>query len=72
MRFEEDQLKHFFETFFSLPQPEWSGFLADTLTMTELVSAMVRLFGKAPNDVRWGLMQFAEREAPLLWQVITA
>ncbi len=72
MRFEEEQLKHFFETFFSLPKAEWSGFLADTLTMPELLLAMIRLFGTAPNDVRWGLMQFAEREAPLLWRSLTA
>lgn len=72
MRFDEDRLLHFFDTFFSLPQPQWSGFLANTLTTPELVAAMIRLFGKAPNDVRWGLMKFAEREAPLLWRSLTA
>ena len=72
MRFEEDRLLHFFETFFRLPQHQWSGFLANTLTTPELVMAMIRLFGMAPNDVRWGLMKFAEKEAPLLWKSITA
>ncbi|MCM1981901.1 lycopene beta cyclase [Lyngbya confervoides] len=72
MRFEEARLHHFFETFFSLPQEQWTGFLANTLTTPELVQAMIHLFALAPNDVRWGLMKFAEREAPLLWRSITA
>ena len=72
MRFEEERLLHFFETFFNLPQHQWAGFLANTLSTTDLVIAMINLFGKAPNDVRWGLMKFAQREAPLLWQSITA
>lgn len=72
MRFEEAQLKQFFDTFFSLPQEQWSGFLADTLTMPELIGAMLKLFGQAPNDVRWGLMQFVGKEAPLLWRSLTA
>ena len=72
MRFEETRLLHFFETFFNLPQAQWSGFLANTLSTPDLIIAMVHLFGQSPNDVRWGLMKFAEREAPLLWQSITA
>jgi lycopene cyclase-like protein len=71
MRFDEDRLKHFFDTFFSLPQSRWAGFLADGLTPPELVLAMVRLFAIAPNDVRWGLMQFPGKEAPLLWDFLT-
>ncbi|MFM8525344.1 MAG: lycopene beta cyclase [Cyanobacteriota bacterium] len=71
MRFEEAQLRHFFATFFSLPQPQWSGFLANTLSVPELVAAMVRLFAIAPADVRWGLFQSQGRELslvrPLLW-----
>ena len=39
MRFEEDRLLHFFETFFSLPQYQWSGFLANTLNTPQLVTA---------------------------------
>lgn len=71
MRFEEAQLQHFFETFFSLPQAQWAGFLADRLTPLELISAMLRLFATAPNDVRWGLMQFPGQEAQLLWDFLT-
>jgi lycopene cyclase-like protein len=71
MRFDEAQLRHFFATFFSLPEPQWSGFLANTLTVQELVAAMVRLFAIAPGDVRWGLFSSQGRELslirPLLW-----
>lgn len=72
MRFEEVQLKHFFDTFFSLPKEQWAGFLADTMATPELVQAMLILFGQAPNDVRWGLMQFVGKEASLLWRSLTA
>lgn len=57
MDFDGPRLNRFFETFFSLSTPQWSGFLADTLSFPELISAMLVLFGKAPNDVRWGLMR---------------
>lgn len=71
MRFDEAQLRHFFATFFSLPEAQWSGFLANTLTVGELVAAMVRLFAIAPGDVRWGLFSSQGRELalirPLLW-----
>ncbi len=71
MRFDEAQLRHFFASFFSLPQPQWSGFLANTLTVPELVTAMLRLFAIAPADVRWGLFSSQGRELslvrPLLW-----
>lgn len=71
MRFEEAQLRHFFATFFSLPEAQWTGFLTNTLTVPELVAAMVRLFVSAPFDVRWGLFSSQGRELalirPLLW-----
>jgi lycopene cyclase-like protein len=66
MRFEEDQLRHFFATFFAMPEELWYGFLANTLSVPELVAAMVRLFACAPGDVRWGLMQPRDRELALL------
>lgn len=71
MRFNEAQLNHFFESFFALNKPQWSGFLADSLTPIELVGAMIQLFIKAPNDVRWGLMQFPGKEGPLFWDFLT-
>jgi lycopene beta-cyclase len=71
MRFDEVRLKQFFDTFFSLPQRQWSGFLTDGLSTPELVAAMVRLFIIAPNSVRWGLMQFPGQESNLLWQFLS-
>jgi lycopene beta-cyclase len=71
MRFDEARLKHFFDAFFALPQTQWAGFLADGLTPVELVAAMVRMFAIAPNDVRWGLMQFPGKEAGLFWDFVT-
>ncbi len=71
MRFNNVQLNHFFETFFALETAKWSGFLSDGLTTIELVLAMLQLFAKAPNNVRWGLMQFLGKEAPLFWRFLT-
>jgi lycopene cyclase-like protein len=72
MRFDEARLTHFFDTFFALPRSQWSGFLADGMTSPELVGAMLRLFVAAPNDVRWGLMQFPGKEAGLFWEFLRA
>jgi lycopene beta-cyclase len=71
MRFDEVLLKQHLDTFFSLPQSQWSGFLADTLSTPELIAAMVRLFAIAPNSLRWGLMQFPGWESNLFWQFIS-
>ncbi len=70
MRFREDQLRHFFATFFSLPSPIWYGFLTNTLPLPELLWAMVRLFLLAPWDVRWGLMRQRGRELSLAWRLL--
>jgi lycopene beta-cyclase len=70
MRFSEQDLRAFFSTFFALPEQQWYGFLTNTLSLSELVSAMVRLFAQAPADVRWGLMQPKGREAGLLWRAL--
>jgi lycopene beta-cyclase len=71
MRFDEVLLKQHFETFFSLPQSQWAGFLADRLSTPELLAAMIRLFAIAPNSLRWGLMQFPGWESNLFWQFIS-
>ena len=71
IRFDEVLLKQHLDTFFTLPQSQWAGFLADRLSTPELVSAMVRLFAIAPNSLRWGLMQFPGLESNLLWQFIS-
>jgi lycopene beta-cyclase len=71
MRFDEVLLKQHLDTFFSLPQSQWSGFLTDSLSTPELIAAMVRLFAIAPNSLRWGLMQFPGWESNLFWQFIS-
>ena len=70
MRYPEGQLRQFFATFFSLPTPQWHGFLTNTLTLPALVGAMVRLFAVAPWSVRLGLMQQQGRELPLMLRLL--
>jgi lycopene cyclase-like protein len=65
MRFSEPQLRAHFATFFSLPEAQWYGFLANTVTVPELVAAMVQLFAKAPWSVKAGLMAMQGRELAL-------
>jgi hypothetical protein len=65
MRFPEAQLREFFATFFSLPNDLWYGFLANTLSVVQLLGAMLQLFFKAPWSVRWGLMAMKGRELQL-------
>ena len=72
MGFEAERLDHHFKTFFSLPTSDWSGFLSDTLSTPELVRAMLGLFGRAPNDVRWGLMKSVRGSGNLLWRSLAA
>jgi hypothetical protein len=71
MRFPEAQLREFFATFFSLSNVLWYGFLANTLSIPQLLGAMLWLFFKAPWSVRWGLIQMKGRELQfglrLLW-----
>jgi lycopene cyclase-like protein len=71
MDFDGPRLNRFFETFFSLSTHHWAGFLADALSFPELISAMLVLFGKAPNDVRWGLMRSMLTHGDLLKQTLT-
>ena len=70
MRYPEDQLRQFFQVFFSLPSAQWYGFLTNTLTLPQLIAAMVRLFVTAPWSVRWGLMQQQGRELALLLRLL--
>ena len=73
MRYPEPQLRAHFATFFSLPNEQWYGFLANTATVTELLAAMVRLFAAAPWSVKAALMAQRGRELQLglrlLWPV---
>ena len=70
MRYPEDQLRAFFTTFFGLPTEQWYGFLTNTLSLPQLIAAMVRLFAVAPWTVRWGLMQQQGRELALLLRLL--
>lgn len=72
IRFDEAQLRHHFASFFQLPEEQWYGFLTNTITPTELLAAMVRLFVLAPNDVRWGLMELRGRELTLMAKMLAA
>ncbi|MCP9858478.1 lycopene cyclase family protein [Cyanobium sp. Cruz-8D1] len=56
MGFSEAQLRQFFASFFRLSGPQWSGFLANTLGVPELLAAMLRLFSLSPWGVRAGLL----------------
>jgi len=70
MRFPEAQLRQFFASFFELPGDQWYGFLANTLPLPQLVGAMLGLFARAPQGVRWGLTEPRGRELALLGQLI--
>ncbi|MFN7678852.1 MAG: lycopene beta cyclase [Cyanobacteriota bacterium] len=70
MRFDEARLRHHFQTFFQLPVEQWTGFLTNTLAPRDLLVAMVRLYGQAPWDVRWGLMALPGREGALLARML--
>jgi hypothetical protein len=49
---------------------QWFGFLTNTLSLPQLIAAMLRLFVVAPWRVRWGLMQQQGRELALLGRLI--
>ncbi|MEM8613934.1 MAG: lycopene beta cyclase [Cyanobacteria bacterium P01_H01_bin.105] len=68
MRFDHPQLCCLFNAFFQLPRRQWSGFLADSLSTTHLLAAMVNMFSKAPNSVRGGLIRTVGTDGHLLWE----
>ena len=70
MRFEEKLLRGFFVEFFSLPNKQWYGFLTNTLTFKELISAMWQMFKKSPWNIKQGLMKMHGRELNLLLKVL--
>ncbi len=71
MAFDTHNLQQFFTSFFDLDQRQWSGFLADTLALPEIVQAMVGLFGQTSNSVRWGLMSSVVSHGNLLRRTLT-
>ncbi|PSN16283.1 lycopene cyclase [filamentous cyanobacterium CCT1] len=70
MAFDASQLHQFFAAFFSLPTDDWAGFLADSMTLPEVVQAMIGLFGRAPNPVRLGLMRSVFSHGHLLGRTL--
>ncbi|MGB3135281.1 MAG: lycopene beta cyclase [Nodosilinea sp.] len=70
MAFDAPQLHQFFAAFFSLPTDDWAGFLADSMTLSEVVQAMIGLFGRAPNPVRLGLMRSVFTHGHLLGRTL--
>ena len=72
MAFNTHDLQQFFTTFFELEKSQWSGFLADTSTLPEIVQAMLVLFGRTSNPVRWGLMSSVLTHGNLLRRTLTA
>ncbi|MGC1307819.1 MAG: lycopene beta cyclase [Phormidesmis sp.] len=71
MAFKTRDLQQFFTTFFELEQSQWAGFLADTSTLPEIVQAMLVLFGRTSNPVRWGLMSSVVSHGNLLRRTLT-
>ena len=63
--FNEANLKAFFSSFFTLAQHQWFGFLTNTLSLWQLIVAMLQLFIKSPTNVRWGLIGFSFFKAKL-------
>jgi lycopene beta-cyclase len=72
MAFNTRELQQFFTAFFELEKSQWSGFLADTSTLPEIVQAMLVLFGRTSNPVRWGLMTSVLTHGNLLRRTLTA
>lgn len=70
MAFDAPQLHQFFDAFFNLPTDDWAGFLTDSLSLPEVVQAMLGLFGRAPNPVRWGLMRSVFSHGHLLGRTL--
>jgi len=47
----------FFDAFFRLPTEAWSGYLAGTLSPSDLGSVMTRLFRSLPLSLRWRMVR---------------
>ncbi|MFM8319948.1 MAG: lycopene cyclase family protein [Chloroflexota bacterium] len=59
--FDAPTLQQFFAAFFRLPQPQWAGYLSDTLDLPGLLSTMLAVFRVAPAPVRRGLLRAGMR-----------
>jgi lycopene beta-cyclase len=70
MRFNEAQLHDFFTTFFHLPRERWAGYLSNTLSTAELMTTMLRIFGRAPHPVQRSLTTSILPNRQLLWHTL--
>jgi lycopene cyclase-like protein len=52
-----DETSRFFDAFFRMPLASWAGYLAGTLSPSELGAAMTGLFRTLPASVRWRLLK---------------
>ncbi|WP_230467539.1 lycopene cyclase family protein [Lujinxingia vulgaris] len=64
------RLTAFFDTFFSLPDADWQGYMAATLPPSRLAAVMWRVFGQATNPLRLHLARHALRVAPKTLQTM--
>lgn len=56
LRFDQRATQDFFSTFFALPWELWTGYLSNSLSTTQVLQTMWRLFLLAPNHVRARLL----------------
>jgi lycopene beta-cyclase len=57
MRLNSSQVNQFFQAFFNLPERLWRGYLSDTLSIGEILQAMLRMFYNSPGEVKLSLAQ---------------
>jgi lycopene beta-cyclase len=72
MRFDTQLLQTFFASFFDLPTKSWGGYMSNTLSSAELVRAMLVMFGRAPNEVRFALASGMLKQPSYLWRALRA
>jgi lycopene cyclase-like protein len=70
LHFDHAQTQAFFAEFFNLPRKEWSGYLSNTLQVSEVIPPMSRLFVRAPWRVKWALLSSVPRDPRLLWRAL--
>ena len=68
MKSDNPQLCRLLNTFFQLPTSQWGGFLTDGHSTPALITAMVNMFGKAPNSLRGDLIRAVSTDGVLLWE----
>lgn len=68
MKSDNPQLCRLLNTFFQLPTSQWGGFLTDGHSTPALITAMVNMFGKAPNSLRGDLLRAVSTDGDLLWE----